>query len=222
MPSGYYLPAALIAFFPWSWLLPAALLGARRVARRDPALAFLAAWVIGPWVMLELMASKLPHYLLSTFPAMALLVVHAWERRADRPARGTRAFEAVLFALPALGLAAAGVAAAQWAEDGTVRAGGAALAGVGLVIAIGGTIAVARGAVVRLLPAVAAAGAALLLVLSLSVLPSIEPLRLAPRIGAAVAAHRLPDEPCSSTTSASPASAGRSKRPSGASGRPAT
>jgi 4-amino-4-deoxy-L-arabinose transferase-like glycosyltransferase len=74
---GYYLLAALAAFFPWALHLSAALRG----AWRDPRCAFLLAWVLGPWAVLECMASKLPHYLLVTLPAAAVLVALHGPRR---------------------------------------------------------------------------------------------------------------------------------------------
>lgn len=79
---GYYLVASLLAFFPWVLRLPAAVRG----AWRDPSCEFLLAWVLGPWALLEGMASKLPHYLLPLLPAAAIVVaVHGSRRALARP-----------------------------------------------------------------------------------------------------------------------------------------
>jgi len=59
-------------FFPWSLLLPATMVTAWR-NRRLPQVRFALAAVIGPWIMLELVRTKLPHYLLPAYPFLAFL-----------------------------------------------------------------------------------------------------------------------------------------------------
>jgi 4-amino-4-deoxy-L-arabinose transferase-like glycosyltransferase len=72
-PPGYYLVSVWIFFLPWSILLPLALVtGWQR--RRLPPIRFALAAVIGPWVFVEIVLSKLPHYLLPAYPALAFLV----------------------------------------------------------------------------------------------------------------------------------------------------
>jgi 4-amino-4-deoxy-L-arabinose transferase-like glycosyltransferase len=73
---GYYVVGSLVAFYPWSAFLPAALLGAWVKRRGSPALAFLLGWAVGPLVFLECVGTKLIHYYLPAYPACALLV--AW------------------------------------------------------------------------------------------------------------------------------------------------
>ena len=79
-PPGFYTLAVWGTFFPWSLLLVAAGVNAWR-QRHQPATRFAVAAVVGPWVMFELVAGKLPHYVLPTYPALAYLVadmlVHA-------------------------------------------------------------------------------------------------------------------------------------------------
>ena len=71
-PPGFYSLIVWVTFFPWSLLLPAAIVTGWRF-RHIPATRFaLAAW-IGPWIMFECIATKLPHYVLPTFPALAYL-----------------------------------------------------------------------------------------------------------------------------------------------------
>lgn len=70
----YYIPVVLGAFFPWTALLPAA---ARALARRRAgvaATALLTAWAVPTFVIMSLYATKLPHYILPIFPALALMV----------------------------------------------------------------------------------------------------------------------------------------------------
>jgi len=71
-PPGYYLLTVWGTFFPWSLLLPAGLVQAWK-NRRLPAVRFALAAIIGPWIMFELVATKLPHYVLPTFPFLAFL-----------------------------------------------------------------------------------------------------------------------------------------------------
>src|SRR5690606_15824671 len=109
-PPGFHLLVIFGTWFPWSVLLPATLIGTWK-RRDDPLIRFALAACIGPWVMFELVATKLPHYLLVIFPMLALLTAD-WivqslrQTRAGRPPPGLRA-AAVIFALVALGFAAA-------------------------------------------------------------------------------------------------------------------
>ncbi len=78
-PPGYYFASIWATFFPWSLLLPLAIgLGFHR--RADPRTRFALAAVIGPWVMLECIRTKLPHYLLPAFPFLAYLTADALVR----------------------------------------------------------------------------------------------------------------------------------------------
>ena len=66
----------MLAFFPWSALVPAAVWGAWQRRRTSPELCFLLGWVIGPWLFLECLPTRMVHYFLPALPACALLV--AW------------------------------------------------------------------------------------------------------------------------------------------------
>jgi 4-amino-4-deoxy-L-arabinose transferase-like glycosyltransferase len=81
-PPGYYLLAVWATFFPWSLLLPAALVEAWRL-RGERSVQFALAAVIGPWIMFELVATKLPHYILPTYAPLAYLVARVLIRSAD-------------------------------------------------------------------------------------------------------------------------------------------
>jgi 4-amino-4-deoxy-L-arabinose transferase-like glycosyltransferase len=48
--------------------------------RRDDGVAFLLAWIIPCWIIFEVVQTKLPHYVLPLYPAMAVLAVLAIER----------------------------------------------------------------------------------------------------------------------------------------------
>jgi hypothetical protein len=92
-PFGYYLLSVWPTFLPWSLLLPAALvLGWQR--REDLKIRFAVAAVLGPWLMLEEVRTKLPHYLLPAFIPLAFLVADVIVRclRDDLPVFRDRAF----------------------------------------------------------------------------------------------------------------------------------
>jgi 4-amino-4-deoxy-L-arabinose transferase-like glycosyltransferase len=81
---GYYTATILGTFYPWSSLLPAALVLAWAERRQNPNLGFLAGWALGPLILLECVPTKLIHYYLPAYPAAAFLVA----RLIDRLARG--------------------------------------------------------------------------------------------------------------------------------------
>jgi 4-amino-4-deoxy-L-arabinose transferase-like glycosyltransferase len=75
-PPGAHLLAGFITAWPWSLLLPfAILLGWRQ--RTQPVIRFCLAWLIGTWALFEVVPTKLPHYTLPAFPAAALLIAAA-------------------------------------------------------------------------------------------------------------------------------------------------
>ena len=108
-PPGFHLLALSATWFPWSVLLPATLVGAWR-RRRSTTIRFALAACLGPWVMFELVATKLPHYLLPIFPMLALLTAD-WLVRVARGQGRLRPWEWVvagaLYAAVAVGFAAA-------------------------------------------------------------------------------------------------------------------
>lgn len=78
-PPGYYLLAIWLTFFPWSLLLPLTIgLAIRYRAHRHTRFALAA--IVGPWIMFELIRTKLPHYLLPVYPMLAFLTADALVR----------------------------------------------------------------------------------------------------------------------------------------------
>ncbi|MGF1456902.1 MAG: ArnT family glycosyltransferase [Alphaproteobacteria bacterium] len=71
-PPGYYLALVSLTFFPGSLFLWPALWRAW-VHRLDPALRFCLAWIIPTWIVFECFPTKLPHYSMPTYPALALV-----------------------------------------------------------------------------------------------------------------------------------------------------
>lgn len=119
-PPGYHLLMVWPMFMPWCLFLPLAIVTAIQ-SLRIPQVRFALAAVAGPWVMVECMGSKLPHYFLPAYPAMAYLVAYSIIRILDgrSPAPASRAFHLGAGAWAVgIAVAAAGIwIAAIWFHD---------------------------------------------------------------------------------------------------------
>ncbi|MEA2871323.1 MAG: hypothetical protein QOH67_1299 [Hyphomicrobiales bacterium] len=80
-PPGYYLVLFWLTFWPAA---PLAAVAAPAIWRHraEPSLRFLLAWVVPCWIVFELVVTKLPHYVLPLYPAVAILIAWAIEKRA--------------------------------------------------------------------------------------------------------------------------------------------
>jgi 4-amino-4-deoxy-L-arabinose transferase-like glycosyltransferase len=79
-PPGLYLLLFWVTFWPGAPLAGMAAPAVWR-ARREPGAQYLLAWLIPSWIVFELVLTKLPHYVLPLYPAIAILTVGALERR---------------------------------------------------------------------------------------------------------------------------------------------
>jgi 4-amino-4-deoxy-L-arabinose transferase-like glycosyltransferase len=72
-PPGFYLLLFWVTFWPAA---PLAALAAPAVwaRRREPQTRFLLAWLVPSWIVFELVVTKLPHYVLPLYPAIAILI----------------------------------------------------------------------------------------------------------------------------------------------------
>jgi len=80
-PPGYYLLLFWFTFWPGAILAGLAAPAVWR-ARREKATRFLLAWLVPAWIVFELVATKLPHYVLPLYPAIAILIAGVVERGA--------------------------------------------------------------------------------------------------------------------------------------------
>jgi 4-amino-4-deoxy-L-arabinose transferase-like glycosyltransferase len=71
-PPGYYAALFTALFWPGSLFALWALWPSWK-CRKEPAVRFCLAWIVPAWVMFEAVPTKLPHYILPVFPAIALL-----------------------------------------------------------------------------------------------------------------------------------------------------
>jgi 4-amino-4-deoxy-L-arabinose transferase-like glycosyltransferase len=79
-PPGAYFLLFWVTFWPGAPLAGMAAPAIWR-ARREPGAQYLLAWLIPSWIVFELVMTKLPHYVLPLYPAIAILIVGALERR---------------------------------------------------------------------------------------------------------------------------------------------
>jgi 4-amino-4-deoxy-L-arabinose transferase-like glycosyltransferase len=178
-PPGYYLllfwvtfaPAALFAIVaaPWVWK-----------NRNEPAVKFCLAWIIPTWVIFELIVTKLPHYVLPTYPAIAGLIALAMlnGRQLGPLLAWTLVVGAALFSVA--------VAAALYIVEGTVSIAAIAVLLVGVAIYAWGvqrrqSISTTAFAATIAIGAIMVQGATLGLVV-----PKMGSLWLSPRLAAAV------------------------------------
>jgi 4-amino-4-deoxy-L-arabinose transferase-like glycosyltransferase len=179
-PPLAYLVLSLATFWPGSmFLAPALIRGWRR--REAPATRFLLAWLVPAWVLIELVPTKLPHYVLPLYPALALLAAGAIsDFTGSGAARWAHRGVRLLWVLVTLALAAALVILPwRFGPDGI---------GIG---AAGATLVLLAGLVQSLrpsLPALVAVALAFVLTLTI-VLPRLDRIWLSRSAAALVAEH---------------------------------
>ena len=79
-PPGVYLILFFVTFFPAS-ILAGLAVPAVWAVRREAAARFLLAWVVPSWIVFEAVITKLPHYVLPLYPAIAILTAAAVESK---------------------------------------------------------------------------------------------------------------------------------------------
>ncbi|HUB94925.1 MAG TPA: glycosyltransferase family 39 protein [Stellaceae bacterium] len=189
---GYYLLLLPVTFWPGSLLLGFAAAAAWR-GRGDRAVRFLIAWAVPFWIVLELVPTKLPHYLLPVFPALALLAGRAVVDAAPTYPTWLRRASCGVWALASLAIIAALAVAPLGLTHGVDVAGVAA--GV-VILAFGGaTFRVAWRRVETGLAVRAALIALLVLPAALALeAPRLDPLWLSRDAASMVARYRPPPD----------------------------
>ncbi len=72
-PPGYYLLLFWVTFWPGATLAGLAA-PAVFATRHEPGAKFLLAWIVPTWILFEIVVTKLPHYVLPLYPAIAILI----------------------------------------------------------------------------------------------------------------------------------------------------
>jgi 4-amino-4-deoxy-L-arabinose transferase-like glycosyltransferase len=195
-PPGYYALLTAFTFWPGTLLLLPALVHAWK-QRANPPIRFLLAWAASTWIIFELVPTKLPHYVLPAYPALAALCavsIKAWTKDAKTGFRTAQYISIVLFAVVGIGLAAfVAIAPLRLGGDSPwwlyVCAGAAMVA---VLSALWPALSCRPGI------ALACGGVAAILVYSIAgfaTVPRLTDLWLSPRMAAAVARHAEPGDP---------------------------
>jgi 4-amino-4-deoxy-L-arabinose transferase-like glycosyltransferase len=79
-PPGLYVILFFVTFFPAS-ILAGLAAPAVWAVRREAAARFLLAWLVPSWIVFEAVLTKLPHYVLPLYPAIAILTAGAVESK---------------------------------------------------------------------------------------------------------------------------------------------
>lgn len=196
-PPGYYTMLFPVTFWPWSLL---ALPGVPWVwlHRRDPTVMFCLAWIIPTWLVFEAVPTKLLHYVLPAYAALAILVAAATLNGFGRPRPRLVLASSVIAGLVGLVLTGS-MAALPIALEGRVDIAAVLLALVTLVLGGAGLHQAAQGRLWRCIIVVTACAATLYLLAFQVVFPGITTIWLSPRIAEAVATGR----PCPNSVLAS-------------------
>jgi 4-amino-4-deoxy-L-arabinose transferase-like glycosyltransferase len=79
-PPGLYFVLFWLTFWPGAAMAGMAAPAIWR-ARREPGAQYLLAWLVPSWIVFEIVITKLPHYILPLYPAIAILIIGALERK---------------------------------------------------------------------------------------------------------------------------------------------
>jgi len=182
-PPGLHTVLAPLLLLPGTVLLPAALVLGWRM-RDQTGVRFALCWLVPAWIVFELTPTKLPHYTLPLYGALAWLMAAALQQPIGRISRITGAILGVLMALLLAGagiwvaMTDGGPASLGWAIAGGLCVLGAAAAGIFLIL-FGRRSFVALGAMLGL-------GVLGHDALAAGLGPSLQPLWVSGRVAAAV------------------------------------
>lgn len=194
---GYYLGLLTISFWPAILFLAPGLAAAIR-GRAEPATRFLVAWCGASWLMFELVPTKLPHYVLPLYPALAIMSA-AWILAPRDPAAPRWQKALVYLAIVQFVVGLAALIAAAICLPGRYGVGApwwlAAETGVTAFLGLAAVIALLRGT------PVAAAGLAMVTVLvlypvfALGTAPRLTQLWISSRAAQLIAKDARPGDP---------------------------
>lgn len=194
-PPGSYLLAAFLTFWPATPLLLLALPAIWR-AKGQAATRFCLAWAIPVWLVYEAIPTKLLHYTLPAYPALALLAVgHLAQgmQSARWPLRTTAALAALVGLVPGVLLAGYAAQAESWPAVAFLLAGIAAV----LILAVPALQAWRRTQPLRLAGIAALAGALMnaALFAALARMPALWPTEAAVALARQITSPRGCDQP---------------------------
>jgi 4-amino-4-deoxy-L-arabinose transferase-like glycosyltransferase len=179
---GSYALAAFLLVFPTTLLLPAALVQGW-TGRKAAGIRFALCWLIPTWLVFELLPTKLVHYTLPAFPALAMLMAASLRAPLGKV---SRVVGALLSALA--GVLLAGLVAYLFKDYGDPTDLPVTILTALLFLAAGvvGAVLVMRQAAATALVAAGVLGVLAHGALVGLFVPRLEPLLLAPRLEAAL------------------------------------
>ncbi|OYX05332.1 MAG: 4-amino-4-deoxy-L-arabinose transferase [Caulobacter vibrioides] len=186
-PFGYHTLLAPLLSFPATLLLPTALV-VGWTKRDEPGVRFALCWLVPTWLMFELLPTKLVHYELPAYGALAMLMAAAVREPIGKRSRWIGGalsvlMGAVLAAVAIYGQTAFGTASdLAWTILATLLALGAGSAGATLLL---------RRHSARALVTAGALGVAAHIALTAGLIPRLEPLFLSRDLARTLDAARL-------------------------------
>ncbi len=196
-PPGYYLLLSTLTFWPAIlFLLPS--LGAAIRRRAEPAVRFLLVWAGASWLVFEIVPTKLPHYILPAYPALALLAAMWMLAPRDETApRWQRLLPPLAGLQFALGIAA--FAAAPLVLPHLYGSGGAwwlyGLAACGAGVGLVALVLILRRAPVRAFSVSLLSALIFYPTLTVGTAPRLSELWVSERLARIAKALSLPDDP---------------------------
>ena len=151
-PPGTHVLLTPILLFPVALLLPAGLVAAWR-RRHEPAFRFAICWLVPGWIVFELTPTKLVHYTLPMYGALALLMAAALTAPLGRGVRWTGAILGLISALPVAAVAIYGQT--TFGSQSSLWWSIATVAGAALAAAVGGVLLVRQSGFAAVLWAMA-------------------------------------------------------------------
>lgn len=197
MPPGFYLLTSIGALWPVTlFVLPAVAAVAARY--REPAIRFLIAWAVPYWLVVELIPTKLPNYILPAYPAIAMMVAaFLVAPRAETVSDWRRYLPAgsALYFLIGAGLAVAALAGVPYYFGVPVTWDFIAAAGAVGILSLAAAICMLRGANGWALSLATLAAFTAYATFTLDDVPRLDQLHLSPREAEMVAKYAHPGDP---------------------------
>jgi 4-amino-4-deoxy-L-arabinose transferase-like glycosyltransferase len=183
-PPAFYALLSPLMIFPATLLLPAGLVAGWRM-RAEPGVRFALCWVAPSWIVFEAVPTKLIHYPLPLYGALALLIARALDAP---PGRLARWIGVGLMALAGLAFAAIGPFAAETLAGGEGMTWAILAAALYVAATAAGVWLLLRDEATKALAAAGALALTAHAVLLGALAPSLKPLWLSERAAKALAA----------------------------------
>ena len=180
-------PAAIFLLSSIAYGFKAAKASSETYLNSSPA-RWLLAWVIPFWIILEFTPTKLPHYVLPLFPAIALLIAGAaMDMSRHKSFPKTRYIGALIFFIVSASLVFVVAGADAYYGENNLWVYG--LAVIILLLALMTMVWTCQGHIIRSLVGATLTGLGLSIPTYAQILPNLNRLRIAPNIAASIQQH---------------------------------